>query len=123
LSITFPAESAQYRAARDRLLEQEIELRRAMEAVADARRRLPPGGVVPEDYVFQGSGPDGAPTDVRLSELFDSDKDSLVIYNFMFPRSYGGERPGPATGQTAQLPLEEGPCPSCVALLDQSTAP
>jgi predicted dithiol-disulfide oxidoreductase (DUF899 family) len=119
MSITFPAESAQYRAARDRLLEQEIELRRAMEAVADARRRLPPGGVVPEDYVFQGSGPDGAPTDVRLSELFDSDKDSLVIYNFMFPRSYGGERPGPATGETAQLPLEEGPCPSCVALLDQ----
>jgi predicted dithiol-disulfide oxidoreductase (DUF899 family) len=119
MSITFPAESAQYRAARDRLLEQEIELRRAMEAVADARRRLPPGGVVPEDYVFQGSGPDGAPTDVRLSELFDSDKDSLVIYNFMFPRSYGGERPGPATGEMAQLPLEEGPCPSCVALLDQ----
>jgi predicted dithiol-disulfide oxidoreductase (DUF899 family) len=119
MSITFPAESAQYRAARDRLLEQEIELRRAMEAVADARRRLPPGGVVPEDYVFQGSGPDGAPTDVRLSELFDSDKDSLVIYNFMFPRSYGGERPGPATGETARLPLEEGPCPSCVALLDQ----
>jgi predicted dithiol-disulfide oxidoreductase (DUF899 family) len=119
MSTTFPAESAEYRVARDRLLEQEIELRRAMEAVADARRRLPPGGVVPEDYVFQGSGPDGAPTDVRMSELFDSDKDSLVIYNFMFPRTYGGDRPGPATGQTAQLPLEEGPCPSCVALLDQ----
>jgi predicted dithiol-disulfide oxidoreductase (DUF899 family) len=119
MSINFPAESAQYREARDRLLEQEVELRRAMEAVADARRRLPPGGVVPEDYVFQGSGPDGAPVDVRLSELFDSDRDSLVIYNFMFPRTYGGDRPGPATGETARLPLEEGPCPSCVALLDQ----
>ena len=38
-----------------------------------------------------------------------------MIYNFMFPRSYGGERPGPASGETALLPLEEGPCPSCVA--------
>jgi predicted dithiol-disulfide oxidoreductase (DUF899 family) len=119
MSVTFPGESPQYRAARDRLLEEEIGLRRAMEAVADARRRLPPGGVVPEDYVFQGAGLDGAPTEVRLSELFDSGKDSLVIYNFMFPRTYGGERPGPATGETALLPLEEGPCPSCVALLDQ----
>src|SRR5215207_8050326 len=119
MSITFPGESPQYRAARDRLLEEEIELRRAMEAVADARRRLPPGGEVPEDYVFQGAGLDGAPTAVSLSELFDSDKDSLVIYNFMFPRAYGGDRPGPTSGETALLPLEEGPCPSCVALLDQ----
>ena len=119
MSIAFPGESSQYRAARDRLLGQEIELRRAMEEVADARRRLPPGGVVPEDYVFQGPAPDGTASDVRLSELFGSDRNSLVIYNFMFPRSYGGERPGPATGETALLPLEEGPCPSCVALLDQ----
>src|SRR5207237_450351 len=43
--IRFPGESAEYRAARDRLLEQEIELRRATEAVAAARRELPPGGV------------------------------------------------------------------------------
>ena len=42
-----------------------------------------------------------------------------MIYNFMFPRTYGGDRPGPAVGSTALLPLEEGPCPSCVALLDQ----
>ena len=62
MSIRFPGESAEYRAARDRLLEQEIELRRAMEAVAAARRELPPGGAVPEDYVFQGAGADGAPT-------------------------------------------------------------
>jgi predicted dithiol-disulfide oxidoreductase (DUF899 family) len=87
--------------------------------VAAARRELPPGGVVPEDYVFDGPGPTGAPTEVRLSELFAPGKDSLVIYNFMFPRTYGGDRPGPTSGQTALLPLEEGPCPSCVALLDQ----
>jgi predicted dithiol-disulfide oxidoreductase (DUF899 family) len=119
VSLTFPAESADYRAARDRLLEREIELRRAMEAVAAARRELPPGGPVPEDYVFEGAGADGAPTEVRLSQLLAPGKDSLVIYNFMFPRAYGGDRPGPASGQTALLPLEEGPCPSCVALLDQ----
>ena len=79
MDVAFPAESAKYRAARNRLLEQEIELRRAMEAVAAARRRLPPGGVVPEDYVFHGQGPDGSPAEVRLSELFAPGKDSLVI--------------------------------------------
>jgi predicted dithiol-disulfide oxidoreductase (DUF899 family) len=119
MGIAFPGESPEYRAARDRLLGQEIELRRAMEAVAAARRDLPPGGSVPEDYVFQGTGADGTPTEVGLSELFSPGKDSLVIYNFMFPRDPGDERPGPAAGQTAGLKLEEGPCPSCVALLDQ----
>ena len=119
MQIRFPGESAEYRAARDRLLEREIELRRAMEAVAAARRALPPGGAVPEDYVFEAAGPDGTPVQVRLSELFAPGKDSLVIYNFMFPRGYGGPRPGPASGDTALLPLEEGPCPSCTALLDQ----
>src|SRR5213592_895448 len=115
----YPGESPEYRTARDQLLAQEIELRRAMEAVAASRRALPPGGVVPEDYVFQGTGPDGGPADVRLSELFAPGKDSLVIYSFMFPRDPGDERPGPAHGETALLPLAEGPCPSCTALLDQ----
>ena len=55
---TFPGESPEYRTARDALLEREIGLRREMEAVAPARRELPPGGAVPEDYVFQGPGPD-----------------------------------------------------------------
>jgi predicted dithiol-disulfide oxidoreductase (DUF899 family) len=119
VATTFPGESAEYRAARDRLLEQEIELRRAMEAVAAARRALPPGGVVPEDYVFEEAGADGAPTDIRLSELFAPGRDSLVIYSFMFPRDPGDTRAGPADGETAELPLAEGPCPSCVALLDQ----
>jgi predicted dithiol-disulfide oxidoreductase (DUF899 family) len=119
MSVAFPGESAEHRAARDRLLQREIELRREMEAVAAERRKLPPGGVVPEDYVFQGDGPDGAPTDVRLSELFAPGRDSLAIYSFMVPRTYRGDRPGPTEGKTALLPLEEGPCPSCVALLDQ----
>jgi predicted dithiol-disulfide oxidoreductase (DUF899 family) len=119
MTVGFPGESAEYREARDRLLEQEIELRRAMEAVAAARRHLPPGGVVPEDYVFEGAGANGAPTDVRLSELFAPGKDSLVVYSMMFPRDPGDERPGPEGGQTALLPLAEGPCPSCTAMLDQ----
>jgi predicted dithiol-disulfide oxidoreductase (DUF899 family) len=119
MGIAFPGESQEYRAARDRLLAQEIELRRATEAVATARRELPPGGLVPEDYVFQGAQADGTPVDVRLSELFAPGKDSLAIYSFMFPRDPGDQRPGPTSGQTARLPLEEGPCPSCVALLDQ----
>jgi predicted dithiol-disulfide oxidoreductase (DUF899 family) len=116
---TYPGESTEYRGARDRLLEQEIELRRATEAVAEARRGLPPGGAVPEDYVFRGIGADGAPTDVRLSELFAPGRDSLAIYSMMFPRDRRDERPGPTSGQTARLPLAEGPCPSCTGLLDQ----
>ena len=39
MAVEFPGESAEYRTARNLLLEQEIELRRAMEAVAEARRR------------------------------------------------------------------------------------
>lgn len=68
MGITFPGESTEYQTARDRLPEQEIELRRVMEAVAAARRELPAGGVLPEDYVFQGAGVDAGR--VRLSELF-----------------------------------------------------
>lgn len=119
MSIAFPGESSAYRAARDRLLEQEIELRRLTERVASSRRALPPGGPVLQDYVFQSAGPDGAARSVKMSELFEPGKNSLVIYNYMFPRDPGDASPGPATGTTALLPLEEGPCPSCTALLDQ----
>ena len=119
MGITLPGESKEYRAARDRLLAQEVELRRVMEAVAAARRELPPGGPVPRDYVFQGAGADRAPIDVRLSDLFAPGKDSLVIYSFMFPRDPGDQTPGPATGETALLPLAEGPCPTCAAFIDQ----
>ena len=119
MSLTFPGESAEYRAARDRLLAQEVALRRAMEAVAAARRELPPGGVVAEDYALHGVGADGAATVVRLTELFAPGRDSLAIYSMMFPRDPGDDRPGPTDGETALLPVAESPCPSCVALLDQ----
>jgi predicted dithiol-disulfide oxidoreductase (DUF899 family) len=119
MGIALPGESREYRAARDRLLAQEVELRRVMEAVAAARRALPPGGPVNLDYVFQGAGDDGSPADVRLSELFEPGKDSLAIYSFMFPRDPDDQTPGPRDGEAALLPLAEGPCPSCSALLDQ----
>jgi predicted dithiol-disulfide oxidoreductase (DUF899 family) len=119
MPVTFPGESREYRAARERLLAREIELRDSMEAVAAARRELPPGGPVPVDYVFQAAGVDGTPTDVKVSELFAPGKDSLVLYSFMFPRDPGDLSPGPIAGQTAELPLAEAPCPSCTALIDQ----
>jgi predicted dithiol-disulfide oxidoreductase (DUF899 family) len=119
MGIALPGESPEYRAARDRLLGREIELRRATEAVAAARRELPPGGPIAIDYVFEGATPDGGQGEVRLSELFEPGKDSLVIYSFMFPRDPTDRTPGPPTGDTSRLPLADGPCPSCTALLDQ----
>src|SRR5260370_24079050 len=95
MAVAFPGESAEYRAARNRLVDQEIELRRAMEAVAGARRRLPPRGGVPEDYAFQAQGPDGGPAEGRLSELFAPGKNSLVICSMMFPRPADDTSPRP----------------------------
>jgi len=94
--IRFPNESAGYRAARDRLLEAEIALRRQTEAVAAQRRALPPGGEVPEDYVF-AEGDEALP--VRLSELF-GDRSVLLLYSYMY---------GPAMA---------APCPACTSMLD-----
>ena len=112
----FPGESDEYRRARNELLEAEVELRSAIERVAAQRRALPPGGAVPEDYVFEAvTGGDG---EVRFSELFAPGKDTLVIYGFMFPRYSGDTRPGPATGETAKLPVAETPCASCTSILD-----
>jgi predicted dithiol-disulfide oxidoreductase (DUF899 family) len=103
-AVRFPGESAAYRAARDQLLRAEIELRRQVEATAALRRALPPGGPVPVDYYFDDEGDTPIDTDIerqlRLSDLFEDGKDSLVIYSFMF---------GPAMAQ---------PCPSCTSILD-----
>jgi predicted dithiol-disulfide oxidoreductase (DUF899 family) len=102
MSVSFPGESAEYRAARNRLLEEEARLRQLTEAVAAARRALPAGGSVPMDYVFEGADPGGAPRPVALSELFEPGKNTLVVYNMMFPRA----------------PDEDLPCPSCTQFLD-----
>ena len=118
MGVTFPNESGAYRTARNKLLEREAALRREMEAVAAEIRALPPGGAVPQDYEFDHIGADGAPAKVRLSQLFRPGTDALILYHFMFPRHCGDTRPGPRGGPSAELPLEQGPCPSCVALLD-----
>jgi predicted dithiol-disulfide oxidoreductase (DUF899 family) len=119
MGITFPGESTEYRAARNNLLEKEVALRHAMEDVAIARRKLPPGGLVREDYVFDALGSDGKPAKVKLSELFAPGKDSLITYNFMFPRYSKDSRPPPTEGKTAKLKREDTPCPSCTAFIDQ----
>ena len=117
MTVTFPSESPEYRSARAALLLREVALRREMEAVAAQLRALPPGGAVPEDYLFDSIGADGAPGTVRLSELF-AGGDTLLLYHYMFPRHAADQRSGPTAGATAQLPLLEGPCPSCTALID-----
>jgi predicted dithiol-disulfide oxidoreductase (DUF899 family) len=113
--IQFPGESGEYRLARNGLLEAETELRRMIERVAAQRRALPPGGAIPDDYVFEEAADGG---EVRFSDLFAPGRDTLVIYSFMFPRWSGDTRPGPAEGETARLPLAETPCPSCTSILD-----
>lgn len=116
MPFAFPNETAEYREAREALLRSEKALRRNMEAVAEQLRGLPPGGEIPEDYVFEAAGGDG-PVRVLMSELFRGG-DTLMVYHYMFPRHSRDDRPGPATGATARLPLRQGPCPSCTALLD-----
>jgi predicted dithiol-disulfide oxidoreductase (DUF899 family) len=101
--VRFPGESESYRAARDKLLDAEIELRRWIESVAAQRRELPVGGVIPEDYTFEeivGKGEKAKRRKVTMSDLFADGKDSLILYNFM----YGPEM------KTA--------CPSCTSILD-----
>jgi predicted dithiol-disulfide oxidoreductase (DUF899 family) len=124
MAITFPNETAVYRAARDALLQSELALRRQMEAVAAELRALPPGGEVPEDYAFDEIGSDGELVVVRMSELFRG-RDTLMVYHYMFPRHSGDQRAGPTRGAFAERPLNEGPCPSCTALIDmwESTMP
>lgn len=119
MGMHFPNETPEYRAARDRLLGKEIELRRQMEALAEERRKLPPGGELKEDYVFDGLGPDGKPARIRFSELFAPGRDTLIVYNMMFPRYPTDTRPKPQTGSLAKRPREESPCPSCTVLVDQ----
>jgi len=114
-NVHFPGESSDYRRARNQLLEAEAELRRLNEQVAVQRRALPAGGLIREDYVFE-SAADGSK--VRFSELFAPGKNSLVIYNMMFPRWSEDRRAGAPGGKTAELPLVEQPCPSCTSVVD-----
>jgi predicted dithiol-disulfide oxidoreductase (DUF899 family) len=97
--LRFPNESEEYRAARDALLKEEQELVDKVKAVAAKRRRLPLGGALKEDYVFQWANDGKVGTKVKLSELF-GDKTTLLLYSFMFGPSW------------------DNPCPSCTSLVD-----
>ncbi len=89
----YPKESAAYRAARNKLLTEEIELRRHIERVSEQRRALPLGGAIATDFeLVSESGP------VRFSSLF-GDKQTLMVYSMM----YGPQR--------------KGPCPVCTSFL------
>ena len=93
-----PNESSEYREARRALMAEEIELRRHIARVAKQRRALPPGGVVPKDYVFDGyDGP------ISLADLF-GDKDTLIVYSFM----YGPKRDEGCPMCTAQMSAWDG---------------
>ncbi|PZQ57531.1 MAG: DUF899 domain-containing protein [Novosphingobium pentaromativorans] len=96
--LGFPNESAEYRAARNALLEAEMALRRQTEEVAALRRALPPGGLLKEDYLFRRVGAYQREEEVRLSELFEG-KPSLILYSYMF----GPERDEPCVGCTHLL--------------------
>lgn len=96
----FPNESEEYRHARQELLEAESALRQQVEDVAALRRKLPLGGVVDQDYVFDEIGADGAVRQVKLSGLFALGKESLLLYGFMFG------------------PEMEKACPMCTSIID-----
>ena len=102
MAICFPGEDASYRDARDKLLEAEMQLRKQLESVAALRRKLPSGGRIPQDYVFDEDN-----GQVLFSQLFKSETPTLMVYNFMF---------GPAMSQA---------CTSCTSILDglNGTAP
>ena len=102
-NVRFPGESPSYRAARNKLLDAEIEMRRSIETAAALRRTLPMGGETPENYGFQeivgGSGGEELRT-VRMSDLFARGMNSLILYSFMY---------GPEMAR---------PCPLCTSIID-----
>jgi predicted dithiol-disulfide oxidoreductase (DUF899 family) len=97
--LMYPNETREYRAARDALLKDEEELLEKTLSVAEKRRRLPLGGQLKEDYVFQWASDGKVGQRVKFSELF-GDTSTLLIYSFMF---------GPGW---------DNPCPSCTSLMD-----
>ena len=101
--LRYPNESKAYRDAREALLKDEQELLDKVKAVAAKRRKLPPGGELKEDYVFQwaGGGEAGRKLGqrVKFSELFGG-KNTLLLYSCMFGPNW------------------DKPCPSCTSLMD-----
>ena len=97
--LRYPNETRDYRVARDALLKEEQELVSRVKALAAKRRKLPPGGPLKEDYVFQWATDGKIGQRVRFSELF-GDKNTLLLYSFMFGPNW------------------DNPCLSCTSLVD-----
>jgi predicted dithiol-disulfide oxidoreductase (DUF899 family) len=81
------------------LLKDELELVGKVKAVAEKRRKLPPGGRLKQDYVFQWANDGKVGQRVKFSELF-GDKPTLLLYSWMFGPNW------------------DKPCPSCTSLMD-----
>jgi predicted dithiol-disulfide oxidoreductase (DUF899 family) len=96
----FPNETPKYRKARDKLLKAEVALRHQVEEVAKLRRKLPAGGALPEDFVFEEAAEVVGMRKVRLSELFAPGKDTLLLYNYMYSLAM------------------QNPCPMCTSIID-----
>ncbi len=96
----FPGETPAYRKARDKLLKAEIGLRRQVEEVAKLRRKLPQGGVIPEDFQFDEAADVVGMRKIKLSELFAPGKDTLLLYSYMYSLAMAN------------------PCPMCTSIID-----
>ena len=70
-----------------------------VKAVAEQRRKLPLGGRIKEDYTFIWATDGKLGRSVEFSELF-GDKDTLLLYSFMYGPSW------------------DNPCPSCTSIVD-----
>jgi len=97
--LRHPNESRAYRAARAALLKDEQELVEKTKALATKRRKLPLGGELKEDYVFQRANEGKVGKSVKFSELF-AGKDTLMLYSWMFGPNW------------------DKPCLSCTSLMD-----
>jgi predicted dithiol-disulfide oxidoreductase (DUF899 family) len=98
------SESAEYQQAREELRFAEIELMQHRERVAELRRQLPEGPVLP-DYQFEEGAADLNAGDVavrtvRLADLFTGPGRPLIIYHFMYGK------------------LQTSPCPMCTMWID-----
>ncbi len=97
-------EPADYLAKREELRLAEIELMKQRERVAEMRRALPQGAVVPDYEFLEGpraldSG-DAPIRKVKISELFSGPERPLVIYQLMFGKK------------------QTKPCPMCTMWID-----
>ena len=89
-----------------------------MEAVAAERRALPQGGIVSEDYVFDGLGCGGKCSEGEALRTFRAGQ-GLADYLQLHVSALSQGRPaGPRRRHDRRLERKDSPCPSCTAFLD-----